>query len=114
MRNKLLIVLFAAGLAPALLASDWPESRGPSRDGTSPETNLPSRWSPAGENLAWTLPFGGRSTPVIHGNRLYLQTTTVGDVSVTQERLVAVEANSGRVLWAVSYTHLTLPTSDLV
>lgn len=99
MRNKLLIVLFAAGLAPALLASDWPESRGPGRDGTSPETNLPSRWSPAGENLAWTLPFGGRSTPVIHGNRLYLQTTTVGDVSVTQERLVAVEANSGRVLW---------------
>jgi len=99
MRHQLLIVLFAAGLAPALLANDWTESRGPSRDGTSAERNLPSRWSPAGENLAWTLPFGGRSTPVIHGNRLYLQTTTTGDVSLTQERLVAVDANSGRVLW---------------
>lgn len=99
MRIKLLVMLFAAGLAPALLANDWTESRGPSRNGTSPERNLPSRWSPAGENLAWTLPFGGRSTPVIHGNRLYLQTTTTGDVSLTQERLVAVDANSGRVLW---------------
>jgi hypothetical protein len=89
MRNKLLVILFAAGLAPVLMASGWTESRGPSRDGTSAEKNLPSRWSPSGENLAWTLPFGGRSTPVIHGNRLYLQTTTSGDVSLTQERLVA-------------------------
>ncbi|HUR20599.1 MAG TPA: PQQ-binding-like beta-propeller repeat protein [Vicinamibacterales bacterium] len=99
MRNKLFVILFAAGLAPVLLASDWTESRGPARDGTSSEKNLPSRWSPSGENLAWTLPFGGRSTPVIHGNRLYLQTTTTGDISTTQERLVAVDATSGRVLW---------------
>jgi outer membrane protein assembly factor BamB len=99
MRIKLFVLLFAAGLAPALVASDWTESRGPSRDGTSSEKNLPSRWSPSGENLAWTLPFGGRSTPVIHGNRLYLQTTTAGDVSLTQERLVAVDATSGKVLW---------------
>jgi outer membrane protein assembly factor BamB len=99
MRIKLLVILFAAGLAPVLLASDWTESRGPSRDGTSPEKNLPSRWSPSGENLAWTLPFGGRSTPVIHGNRLSLQTTTTGDVALTQERLVAVDATSGKVVW---------------
>src|SRR6185436_4661460 len=99
MRNKLLVILFAAGLAPVLMASDWTESRGPSRDGSSAEKNLPSRWSPAGENLAWTLPFGGRSTPAIFGNRLYLQTTTTGDISLTQERLVAVDATTGRVLW---------------
>jgi len=99
MRNKFLVLLIAAGLAPVLIASDWTESRGPSRDGTSAEKNLPSRWSAAGENLAWTLPFGGRSTPVIHGNRLYLQTTTTGDIALTQERLVAVDATSGRVLW---------------
>ncbi|HEX7779157.1 MAG TPA: hypothetical protein VF424_07975, partial [Vicinamibacterales bacterium] len=74
--------------AAVIEANDWPEWRGPRRDGTSAETNLPARWSPAGENVAWTLPFGGRSTPVIHGNRLYLQTTTPGDVSLTQERLV--------------------------
>lgn len=90
--------LFAATL-PVLHGSDWPEWRGPARDGTSPETNLPESWSPDGQNVAWTLPFGGRSTPVVFGDRLYLQTATTGDISLTQERLVAVDVDSGNVLW---------------
>jgi outer membrane protein assembly factor BamB len=97
-----LLALTAAALvcgALVLEASDWPEWRGPRRDGTSTETNLPARWSPAGENVAWSLPFGGRSTPVVFGNRLYLQTITTGDVSTTQERLVAVDVDSGKVVW---------------
>lgn len=99
MRNRVLILLGVLAVAPALLANDWPESRGPQRDGTSTERNLPSSWSPTGQNLAWTLPFGGRSAPVVAGNRLYLQTTTSGDVSTTQERLVAVDTATGRVVW---------------
>jgi outer membrane protein assembly factor BamB len=91
-------ILLTAAIA-TLGANDWPEWRGPNRDGTSAETNLPARWSPAGENLAWSLPFGGRSTPVIFGNRLYLQTTTTGDISKTQERLVAIDVDSGKVVW---------------
>ena len=87
-------------LAPAVARSaDWPEWRGPSRDGVSHETNLPSRWSPSGENVAWTLPFGGRSAPVVHGNRLYLLTNTTDGSDTTQERLVAVDVNSGKVVW---------------
>jgi outer membrane protein assembly factor BamB len=85
--------------APVLATSQWPESRGPRRDGTSTERNLPSSWSPSGDNLAWTLPLGSRSAPVVHGNRLYVQTTTTGDVAETQERLVAVDVNAGRILW---------------
>ena len=88
----------AAG-AVVLEASDWPEWRGPRRDGTSTETNLPARWSPAGENVAWSLNFGGRSAPVVFGNRLYLQTITTGDLSTTQERLVSVDVDSGKVVW---------------
>jgi outer membrane protein assembly factor BamB len=87
-------------IAPAvgLGAADWPEWRGPGRDGVSHETNLPSKWSTGGENLAWKLPFGGRSAPVVFRDRLYLQ-TTIGDPASTQERLVAVDAESGKVLW---------------
>jgi outer membrane protein assembly factor BamB len=92
-----LLLSLAAGLA--LDASDWPEWRGPTRDGRSAETNLPARWSPAGENLAWTLPFGARSAPVVFGNRLYLQAATPGDTALTQERLVAVDVASGKVVW---------------
>jgi len=93
-----LILAMAAGAA-VVGANDWPEWRGANRDGSSAETNLPSSWSPSGENVAWSLPFGGRSTPVVFGNRLYLQTTTTGATSTTQERLVAVDVDSGKVVW---------------
>ena len=83
----------------AALSADWPEWRGPSRDGVSHETNLPSRWSPAGENLAWRVPIGGRSSPVAFRDRLYLLTTTSAGPATTQERLVALDAQSGKVIW---------------
>jgi outer membrane protein assembly factor BamB len=83
----------------AVDANDWPEWRGPNRNGVSTETNLPASWSPSGENLAWSLPIGGRSTPVVFGSRLYLQTGTDGDISRTQERLVAIDVDSGKVVW---------------
>jgi outer membrane protein assembly factor BamB len=66
----------AALLLPAaalVSAHDWPEWRGPARTGVSTETGLPESWSPAGENLAWKAPYGGRSAPVVFGDRLYLQ-----------------------------------------
>jgi outer membrane protein assembly factor BamB len=94
-------VALAATIAgtTAVLANDWPEWRGPSRDGRSTETNLPASWSPQGDNLAWRVPIGGRSSPVAFRGRLYLLTITAGDVSRTQERLVALDAESGKVLW---------------
>jgi outer membrane protein assembly factor BamB len=79
-------------------ASDWPEWRGPGRDGRSAETGLPSSWSPKGENLAWRIPIGSRSSPVVFGNRVYLL-QPYGDPANTQERLVAIDADSGKVLW---------------
>jgi outer membrane protein assembly factor BamB len=82
---------------PALLA-DWPEWRGPKRDGTSPEKNLPASWSPAGENLAWKAPYGSRSGPVVFGDRVYLH-TGVGTGDSVQERVVALDANTGKLLW---------------
>jgi len=99
-----LSVGLVAATIGVLHGSDWPEWRGPSRDGTSLETGLPESWSPDGENVAWTLPFGGRSAPVIFGDRLYLQTATPGDISRTQERLVAVDVDSGAVLWERTFS----------
>ena len=80
------------------LFADWPEWRGPERNGTSVEKNLPSSWSPSGENLAWRAPYGGRSGPVVFGNRLYLQ-TAVGSGDTAQERVVALDANTGDLVW---------------
>src|SRR5688500_20662 len=99
----------AAVLAPAtamLSASDWPEWRGPARTGASTETGLPDRWSPAGENLAWKIPIGGRSAPVVFGDHLYLQTTSGSGASL-QERLICFNADTGKQLWEHRYNLFT-------
>jgi outer membrane protein assembly factor BamB len=93
------VVLSLLFFSAAGLSADWPEWRGPSRDGVSPETNLPSRWSPTGENLAWRVPIGSRSAPVAFRDRVYVLTATSGDTAATQERLVALDAQTGKVLW---------------
>jgi len=97
-RAAVLVAMLVAGALTVTRAADWPEWRGPSRDGHSAETNLPSKWSPAGETLAWRIPIGSRSSPVAFGNRIYLNTPT-GDPANTQERLVAIDAESGKVVW---------------
>jgi outer membrane protein assembly factor BamB len=97
-RASVAAILVSAGLT-VTAAADWPEWRGPSRDGRSIETNLPSRWSPQGENLAWRIPIGSRSAPVAFGNRIYINSPTPGDPSTTQERLMAIDAETGKVVW---------------
>ena len=95
------LALFVVGLLVAVfggLAGDWPEWRGPARDGISTETKLPEKWSPAGENLAWKAAYGGRSGPVVFGDRVYLNDTAgMGDAA--QERLLALDANTGKLIW---------------
>jgi outer membrane protein assembly factor BamB len=79
-------------------SADWAEWRGPARDGVSNEKNLPTRWSPAGDNLAWKAPYGGRSAPVVFGNHVYLQNTAERGAS-EQERVMCFDADTGRLLW---------------
>jgi outer membrane protein assembly factor BamB len=84
------------------LAGDWPDWRGPNRDGTSSEKGLPEKWSLKGDNLAWKAPYGGRSTPVILGDRLYLE-NTAGARETEQERLMCFNADTGRLLWEYKF-----------
>jgi outer membrane protein assembly factor BamB len=106
MRTVVASIALASSVGIALpsraAAADWPEWRGPNRDGASSETGLPSRWSPAGEGLAWKAPFGARSAPVVFGGRLYLfnaSVDTVKEREKTQERLLCLDADTGKVIW---------------
>jgi outer membrane protein assembly factor BamB len=90
--------VFAVLAGGTLVRADWPEWRGPNRDGVSSARGLPASWSPAGDNLAWRAPYGGRSGPVVFGDRVYLQ-TAVGNGDTAQERLVALDANTGTLVW---------------
>ncbi|HEY6232398.1 MAG TPA: PQQ-binding-like beta-propeller repeat protein [Pyrinomonadaceae bacterium] len=93
----LYLVIFAL-LTISAPASDWNEWRGPARDGVSNEKNLPSAWSPAGQNLAWKAPYGGRSAPIVMGNRVYLQ-NIAGKGETEQERVMCFNADTGKLLW---------------
>src|SRR5207244_10971950 len=77
---------------------DWPEARGPNRDGVSPETGLVDRWALNGQNFLWRAPYGGRSAPIVMGNRVYVQNPS-GRGPTLQERVMALDADTGSVVW---------------
>ena len=109
-RRRLTSLAVVVGLilpAAALVrGADWPDWRGPARAGTSLETGLVTAWSPAGQNLAWRVPYGGRSGPVVFGDRLYLQNTSdAGEME--QERLMCFNADTGKLLWEHRYNMFT-------
>jgi outer membrane protein assembly factor BamB len=95
--------LAALLLVAAPAAADWPEFRGPTRDGVSTATNVPIEWS-ATENVVWKqpIPGSGWSSPVLVDGKIYLTTATgtadAGDVSL---RVISVDAKDGRILWDV-------------
>ena len=93
--SYLLLVLI---LSSPVSANDWAEWRGPARDGISLEKGLPVKWSPAGDNLAWKVPYGGRSAPIVMGNRVFLQ-NTAGKGELEQERVMCFNADTGKLLW---------------
>jgi outer membrane protein assembly factor BamB len=83
---------------PRLVASpepDWPQWRGPRRDGHCDETGLLPRWPESGPRKLWQTGELGRgySSPVIVGDRLYL----TGDVG-EELHLFALDL-SGRLVW---------------
>ncbi|HEV2983709.1 MAG TPA: PQQ-binding-like beta-propeller repeat protein, partial [Vicinamibacterales bacterium] len=81
---------------------DWPEVRGPSRDGTSKETGLVEKWTLNGQNFLWRAPYGGRSAPIVMGNRVYVQNPS-GHGPSLQERVMALDADTGKVVWEYTF-----------
>lgn len=82
-------------------ASDWPQWRGPSGDGSVEASDLIDYWDPRdGDNVVWRKEeLAGRSTPVVLSGRLY---TLVRDQPGTEsegEKVVCANADTGEVLW---------------
>jgi outer membrane protein assembly factor BamB len=72
--------------------------RGPNRDGISRETGLIDRWELKGENFLWRVPYGGRSAPIVMGNRVIVQ-NPAGSETTLQERVMALDADTGKMVW---------------
>ena len=78
--------------------ANWPEWRGPERTGATGEKAVVRTWSQDGDNLLWTSPVGGRTTPILMDGRLFV-IAPVGEGEHLQERVVCLDADSGRLLW---------------
>src|ERR1035437_8039461 len=80
-------------------AADWPQWRGPQRNGHSSETHLLGEWPPDGPKLLWQVKdIGlGFSTPSVAGGRIYL----LGNEGLTNEFALALLAKDGRRRWSV-------------
>ena len=95
-RDNLAFVLALSALSP-LFAEDWAEFRGPTGQGVSTETRLPTRWS-AESGIAWSTPIPGAgwSSPIVHGERVYV--TAAGD-EARSLHLLSLARKTGQVLW---------------
>ncbi len=74
--SALLLALLSCASALASAAGNWPSWRGPAGNGTAPAARgLPETWS-ATENIRWKqeMPAWSGSTPVIWGDRIFLNT----------------------------------------
>jgi outer membrane protein assembly factor BamB len=71
--KPLLNLVALAALVGAVRADDWPQFRGPNRDGVSKETGLLKAWPAGGPKLLWTYKDAGNgySCPAIVGDVLY-------------------------------------------
>ena len=70
----LLIVVGLIVFFQSVQAADWPQLRGPQRNGISPETGLLKEWPKNGPKLLWRIDDidYGYSTPAVVGDVIYL------------------------------------------
>ncbi len=90
--------VFSAVTAAQNPGTDWPQWRGPRRDGTLAGFTEPKAW-PEMLTQRWKITVGvGYSTPIVVGSRLY-QFSRQGENEVMR----AIDAESGKVIWEKTY-----------
>ena len=82
----------------SVMGGDWPQWRGPHRDGISTDTQLLHEWPQGGPRVAWrTDSVGiGYSSLVVKDGRVFTQ----GDLDGV-EHVIALDEKNGEILWAV-------------
>jgi outer membrane protein assembly factor BamB len=95
-RRLRVVAVAAVGFALPAIAADWPQWRGPLRDGVSRESGLLSAWPAGGPKLVLTATGlgDGFSSVAVTGGRIF----TMGDVAGGQH-VIALGQKDGRPLW---------------
>ena len=97
-QSILMVLLFWLSFSTAN-GEDWPNWRGPLRNGISAEKNWQHTWSASGPTVLWKTNVGiGFSSVTVANGRLY----TMGN-SDNHDTVTCLETKSGNVLWKHSY-----------
>lgn len=102
----LLLLSWAATTSPAVddkgaaPGSNWPRFRGPNGTGVSADKDVPVEFSDT-KNVLWKtpLPGAGHSSPVVWGDRVFLESAPADGKA---RQLVCLSASKGNVLWSKS------------
>jgi outer membrane protein assembly factor BamB len=100
MYEKLIAVITVGWLSSqVLVAEDWPQWRGPARNGISQEKGWADQWPKEGPPIAWKANVGlGFSSIVVGGGKV----VTAGHANET-DTVFCFDAVSGKELWKHSY-----------
>jgi outer membrane protein assembly factor BamB len=109
MRSRLIAALLPLlTLAVAADAANWPRFRGPNGNGTAADKDIPVQVGEK-DNLLWKVPIPGKgnSSPVIWGDKLFLQSASDNG----KERwLLCLDVRNGKTLWKVDAPGSTAKT----
>jgi len=100
-RAALEVLLLASAALPAARggAADWPQWRGPNRNGTSPETGWRTAWPADGPKALWRNEVGvGFSSIAVRGGKVY----TLGSKQ-NVDTVYCFDADTGQKVWEHSY-----------
>ncbi len=90
-------------LVQALRAEDWPQWRGPNRDGVWNGTGLMESFPPGGLKISWRAPVGrGWSSPVVAQGRVYVTDVELARPNAS-ERVLCFNETDGKPCWSHSY-----------
>jgi outer membrane protein assembly factor BamB len=92
-------LIYVLLFAPASQANDWPQWRGPERDGVSRETGWLTSWPESGPKKLWEQNIGiGYSSFSVSNGRLY----TMGNVSEI-DNIYCFDSETGKLEWKHEY-----------
>ncbi len=102
MMNRFISLIFVIVIVGTVIADDWPQWRGPGRDGVWKETGIVSRFDSPQLAIRWRVPVsGGYSGPTVADNRVYLTDRLTKPLQ--KERIHCFDAMTGQNIWSREY-----------
>ena len=87
----------------AAQADDWPQWRGPNRDGVWSESGILETFPSDGLKVRWRAPVGiGFSSPIVAGGRVFVSDSELAKPKA-RERVHAFDSMTGQQLWSYAY-----------